>query len=215
LIPRRLIRVWLGPKPIPALFQDWWSRFADLHPDWERRTILEGDVPNLLAAGGPMQRIYEDCPTWAGASDVLRMAALFEMGGIYVDCDMMPLRSFEPLLDGGAFATERSGASFNNAVIGAPAGDPAVMAWGLELPEWYWTHRADTDRTDVLVGPTYLTHVWWDRPDVRHMPRQMFYPFRDFKYPRKGERAEIYETTEWPEEMLAAHYGNKNWGGKR
>ena len=38
-IPKRFIRVWLGPKPIPELFEKWWQEFKDIHPDYDFITI--------------------------------------------------------------------------------------------------------------------------------------------------------------------------------
>jgi hypothetical protein len=51
MIPKRFIRIWVGPKKMPGMFEDWWKEFQTIHPDYEFVTIRnESDLhtPNSL-----------------------------------------------------------------------------------------------------------------------------------------------------------------------
>ena len=66
----------------------------------------------------------------AHASDVARLAALLAHGGIYLDCDVLPLRSFTSLRRGaGATLALQSAGRAANAVVLAPRGAPFLRRW--------------------------------------------------------------------------------------
>ena len=43
IIPKQFIRIWLGPKKIPDLFEKWWTGFQNIHPDYKFITIVDED----------------------------------------------------------------------------------------------------------------------------------------------------------------------------
>ena len=66
----------------------------------------------------------------AHASDVARLAALLSHGGMYLDCDVLPLRPFTPLRRGaGATLAVQSAGRTANAVVLAPRGAPFLRRW--------------------------------------------------------------------------------------
>ena len=161
MIPKRFIRVWVGPKPIPELFEEWWQKFQDLHPDYEFKTIRGFDevpVPDSF------KKAIEGCTHYAGQSDIIRMLALYHIGGIYVDTDMLPLRSFESLRSQGQpFLGKRSGKAFEIAVMGSPKNHPAFGTLIQAFPAYHERnkHRA----TSVASGPAFYSSVLFGRPD--------------------------------------------------
>lgn len=209
-IPRRLIRVWLGSQEIDPRFEEWWEQFRDLHPGWETLTLSDEDsnlVPESLAD------IYARCSTYASRSDILRLCALLELGGIYVDVDVMPLRPFDVLLDDHRpFAGMRSPRSFESAVIGCPPGHPAMRDLLASLPSWYL--EQDGKAASVQTGPMFLSAGWFGRGDVRHLPTVLFYPYDGYMAPKREEKDLMFEEGNFPPQMLAAHYSNRRWGGK-
>ncbi len=64
--------------------------------------------PLLEAAGSPgLVDVYRELTTPAGRVNLLRMALLYERGGVYLDTDTVTLQSFRPLLaPGGIFCGE-------------------------------------------------------------------------------------------------------------
>ena len=231
-IPKRFIRIWLGPKKIPDLFKKWWLDFQSIHPDYEFITIT--DQESMLCneslnsnhkfidsnsfwetediAYYHLQPFYQKAKTYAGCSDILRIIALYEIGGIYIDTDMMPLKSFNGLLEESTpFACKRSGKSFESAVLGGPAKDPAFLSLLNAVPGWYELHK---EKVMIFAG-AFISHLWFGNPDIRHLPIKTFYPYSGFMAPKRHEKEKIFENTNnFPEEMIAAHFSNHIWGGK-
>lgn len=207
-IPRQFIRIWLGPHPLPQMFEDWWEGFKEIHPDFQFITLTDETVIELPPA---LEEIYYSVDTYAGRSDILRLLALYEFGGIYVDTDMMPLKSFERLLIDKPFIGMRSSKSFANGVIGCPAKHPAMYELINSLPAWYLEHR---DRSaSVQTGPAFVSAKWFGRDDIEHLAIETFYPYNGFMAPNRQKRLKIFTEKEFPPEMLAAHFGNHRWGG--
>ena len=233
MIPKRFIRVWVGPKPIPELFEKWWIDFQKIHPDYSFVTIA--DSSRLLRRRPSNEKhqyvsadsfwkssdtpyhhlhgLYKDASTYSGRSDYLRLIALYELGGIYVDTDMMPLKSFAPLLeDDRTFVGLRSAVSFATGVIGGRKGANTFEDAFSAFPAWLEAHK---DRScSVATGPGFISNVWFGREDVNHMPIGYFYPYNGFGQPKKDVRLEMFSTKDFPDEMYAAHFGNHGWGGK-
>jgi mannosyltransferase OCH1-like enzyme len=209
IIPKQFIRIWLGPKPMPKMFQDWWDDFKKIDPDFNFITLRD-EV--LMETQPILEDIYYSVDTYAGRSDILRLAALYELGGVYVDTDMMPLKSFNELLTDKPFIAKRSSKSFESAVIGCPAKHPAMLELINSLPEWYLEHK---DRSaSVQTGPAFVSAGWFGRPDIEHLPTKTFYPYNGFMAPKRHEKMMIFKNKQFPPEMIAAHFGNHRWGGK-
>ena len=210
-IPKRFIRVWLGPKPIPELFEKWWQEFKDIHPDYDFITIssyTKIELPDKL------EKIYNSGITYAGQSDIIRIVALYNLGGIYIDTDMMPLKSFDPLLeDSRTFIGLRSKSSFANGVIGGCKGDKSFKELLDSLPSWYENHK---DRScSVRTGPAFVSNVWFGKKEINHMPVEYFYPYNGFGQPKRDVRLKMFsDKSNFPDGMYAAHFGNHRWGGK-
>lgn len=208
MIPKRFIRVWVGHKPIPDLYEDWWGSFQRIHPDYELVTIRdksEVNVPDNL------QQIISECDTYAGQSDVIRMLALHQLGGIYVDTDVLCLKSFEQLRQQGMpFLGQRSGKAFEIAVMGSPANHPAFRTLIDTLPTWYEQHK---DRAaSVKTGPAFYSSVLFGRPDVLHIPKRVFYPWDGYQGPKRAKRDELFANpAKFPSSLLCAHYSKGSW----
>lgn len=211
MIPRRFMRVWLGPNPIPEMFEQWWAELGALHPGWELVTLREPAAKALLDFN--LRMVYDDCPHRSNQSDVLRYAALEQIGGIYLDVDVMPLRSFEPLLGDRSFAPMRSSKSLSNAIIGSPAGSPAARALVADLPRWYWAQ----EKSKPFIGPPHFNSVWNERDDVRRIARTVFYPHgQKWEFGRgpekQAEKDRVFAERDFPEETIAVHYSSMKWG---
>lgn len=215
MIPKRFLRIWLGTKERPAIFDEWWEAFRVLHPEYEFVTLTDADEARFIPP--ELSDVYRDADTYAGRSDILRLLALRDLGGVYVDTDIMPLRSFDPILaDAGerVFAGRRSRVSFESAVIGAPPEHPAILATLAALPSWYWAHAGRT--APVRTGPAFISSVLFGRPDVLHLPPKTFYPFNGFRAPKRVDKGILFSRIlkDPPSGMYSAHFSNHSWGGK-
>ena len=203
-IPKQFIRIWLGPKPCPQLFEDWWEGFKNIHPDYKFITITDNtDIPMPK----PIRDIYEEKGhSYSAKSDVLRILALYEYGGIYLDVDVMPIKSFDSLLGTQPFIGKRSSKSFGTGVIGSPARHPALLDALRRFPQWYSEWRGDGHHT--LHGPAWMSKEWFGREDITHLEPEVFYPYDGFMAPKTPEKIKIFQEANFPPEMIAAHYSN-------
>lgn len=92
-IPKKIHQVWIGDTPIPNKWKRCCDQVRDAHPDWEYKLWLNEDVQEIIK-NSPQNVIsayqrYCDQKIWALACDILRYALLYQIGGVYMDCDFM------------------------------------------------------------------------------------------------------------------------------
>ena len=182
-----------------------------LHVDYKFYTLKSFD--NLFVPY-EIKKIIPKITSCAGVSDILRLIALYNIGGIYLDTDVMPLRSFDKLIElDKPFLAKRSSKSFESAIIGSPKNHKAIKDVIDAFPKWYYEHLNNS--ASVQTGPTFVSSVLFGRDDVAHLPSKTFYPFNGFMAPKRHEKELMFQDkTNFPIEMIAAHYSNHRWGGK-
>lgn len=193
-IPRILHRT--VPATTDPTVEAYWAGFEAMHPDW---TLMTHRDP-LVASEWPLTSSkWGDAANGAQLADLIRLEALLRWGGIYVDSDVEPLRSLEPLLPLQAFAAWEDARCVPNAVMGAVPGHPAV--------------KACLDRMlDLIPGPTWeagpgvLTEILPGRSDVLLLPPGSFYPYHYSTKERAGE--DFRKTQPW---AFAVHHWAGSW----
>jgi hypothetical protein len=106
--------IWLGSE-LPEFTRSNIARFEKLHPDWDIKLWQEipAEVPTQI------KELILKLPLLCTRSDVLRIWLLHEYGGIYVDADVYPVRSFSELRHfTHFFCTENGGTTATNCVVG-------------------------------------------------------------------------------------------------
>ena len=168
-IPRVLHRVWVGDGPIPGQFECFWDKWHALNPGWDFRTWRDGDLGWLTN-----RHLFEGTESPAGRSDIARYEVLLH-GGLYVDCDVEPLKALDDeLTDHRAIAARDDGVHICTAVMGCEANHPAVRYLVRALPSWANQHRGS--RPNLRTGPIFVTAKWKNRKDVTILPTEAFYP---------------------------------------
>ena len=117
MIPRVLHRIWLG-SPVREEHDLIWERWRSLFPDYELVTWAEAQLADV---GLPEH--FETARTFAEQSDIARLRVLNEVGGVYVDCDVEPLKRFDSLWSPGdrlVVFEESPGLICNGIVASAP-----------------------------------------------------------------------------------------------
>jgi mannosyltransferase OCH1-like enzyme len=199
VIPRVFWRVWLD-EAVPERLNGFWRGFQRHHPTWAFRTVDDSrDMPWMRPA---IRRVFDQCTTHAGRSDVVRYEALYQFGGVYVDADVECLRPFDELVaEASPFAGWEDERLVCPTVIGCPPKHPALGDLLDILPEW--VERRPNQPPNHQTGPYLFTACWRWRDDVRLLPSQTFYPVH---WSSKKELGGPYPTS-----SFAVHHWDAGW----
>ena len=198
-IPRTAHFIWLGGAP-PPFATDHLAAFRRHNPDWEVRlwTAPPAGMPAEL------RTIYDACDLLCQQADVLRYWLLHRYGGVYLDCDVLTLRSFEPLRRHEAFAARQCDGRVNIAVLGSVAGGVAMDVLLRAVREAVRTDGAKRTK----YGPALLTNLFGDSGRTHHLsvlPEHYFYLFRWHRDSARNEAHRFrHADTSERQRMLAA-----------
>lgn len=186
MIPKILHTVLLGPKEPHPSVKVYRDTFQALHPDWQ---IMQWNDGNISELGLTPEAIFHG--TAAGSSNIVRLAALYKFGGVYIDTDVEAIRSFDGLLHHRAFIARQPDGVFCNAVIGA---EPEHI-WIDEMLGKVIPHQKDNDAA-------WACHLiqWTDRSEVTELPPDTFYPWGHNQTPKPPTK-----------QTLALHHWEGSW----
>lgn len=116
MIPKIIHYVWVGnnpkPKDIKKCMKTWKKHLKDYK-------IIEWNESNFDISSHPFVKKAYEAKKWAYVSDYIRMYAIYNYGGIYLDTDVLVLENFDKFLDNKVFVGfERENYPFT-AVFGA------------------------------------------------------------------------------------------------
>jgi len=120
MIPKIIHYCWFGLKEKPESILAYIRTWREKLPDYQ---IIEWNENNFdVHCNTYVSQAYE-LKKFAFVSDVCRLHALKQMGGIYLDTDVQVLKTFDPFLDCDSFiGEEQNGKLLGTAVIGATKG---------------------------------------------------------------------------------------------
>ena len=97
MIPHIIHYCWFGGNPLPPLAERCIASWRENMPDWE---YMRWDETNFDIAVAPLyvRQAYE-ARKFAFVSDYVRLWALEQFGGLYMDVDFMVFRPFDDLMD--------------------------------------------------------------------------------------------------------------------
>ncbi len=196
-IPRILHRT--VPAETSDQVEAWWAEFERLHPGWETKTYREPIDPAEWPLTGDL---FARCQNGAQKAGLIRLECLVRDGGVYVDSDVEPFRSLEPLLQLQAFAGWEDETTVPDAVLGARQGHPAFRVM-IEKARAVIEGGGDAWNS----GPGVATEVLPGRPDVLVMPPGAFYPHHYLEKAAAGTRT----TNPW---VFVEHKWHHSWGSE-
>ncbi len=101
MIPKKIHYCWFGRGEMPQAAKDCMATWRKYMPDWEYKLWNEDNFD--VHCNAYCSEAYK-AGKYAFVSDVARLKALHDEGGLYLDTDVEVFRSFEPLLGYHAFA---------------------------------------------------------------------------------------------------------------
>lgn len=208
-------RFWAG-REMPEDYEVYGDMWVDLNPDWnvqlwDERCLV--DFPRLKPVFDDLYRRdagRKGIELYVQLADVVGYALIEKWGGVYVNCDMQPVRSLPPLPD-MAWASYENTEDWRvvNAAIGAP--EPRNPFWSRLLdglsPRYFANPTAEMVET---TGPAYLTELARAHPEEIHiLPTASFNPVH-WKQIDPGGDASAW-VSRLSEDTIAVHH----WGHKR
>lgn len=121
LIPKKIHYCWFGRKPLPTFLKKCIDSWKQLCPDYE---IIEWNEDNYNVLRHAYTKQAYEKRRFGFVTDVARLDILYEYGGIYLDTDVMLLKSLNDLLyQEGFIGTEKWGNINSGGGCGFSAGN--------------------------------------------------------------------------------------------
>jgi mannosyltransferase OCH1-like enzyme len=171
MIPKILHQCWIG-EMVPGDIATWMLKIKEMHPDWPYKIWTMEDILPEFRDKPAIRRA-------AGAANYLRVKALCDYGGIYVDADCEPIRPLDPLLQYDAIcgiqdyvAADNYTVRLGSAVMGSSQGHPWA-AWQMTNFDYedgdpaqsvYLASRAPREGLTVLPESAFYPYRWDEDP---------------------------------------------------
>lgn len=136
MIPKIIHYTWLGGNLLPELAETCIASWKKHMPDWEYK---RWDETNFDIAAAPLyvRQAYE-ARKFAFVSDYVRLWALEQYGGLYMDVDFEVFRPFDELMDKYPAFAGYEGSKRNPVMMGVLASEPHG-AWVRDMLSTYET----------------------------------------------------------------------------
>ena len=121
-IPKIIHYCWFGGKPKPPLAEKCIASWKKYCPDYEIREWNEDNF-DLTHVPKYVRQAYE-AGRWAFVTDYVRLCALTEHGGVYMDTDVEVVKPLDPYLKHEAFAGFESIDRVQTGLLACEAGFP-------------------------------------------------------------------------------------------
>ena len=145
MIPKIIHYVWVGGNPKPKNIQRCMKTWTKHLQDYQ---IIEWNEDNFdIHENKYVEQAYQ-AKKWAFVSDYIRAKAVYEMGGIYMDTDVLVLDNLHDLLNNRAFVGFENKENPFTAVFGAEKGHPLIK----DMLSYYDDRDFTFDKQDQLVG---------------------------------------------------------------
>lgn len=215
--PKILHRLWIGPAPMPGAYVEYGELWAEMNPGWTVKLWSEEELEDLHMIN---RRIWDHIKTHGGGTaialkpevaratqlaDVAAYELIYRFGGVYVNCDMEPLRPLSelPIRDGDAWACREIAHWINNGAIGGPIGHRFWRAVIEQLPIRY--NAMPGQPMNVTTGPHLLTDVA-DRVDGLKVLDRNTFNFASYGDVALGGDASRYREAAYKAGAIALHH---------
>ena len=161
---------------MPGHLARYLDRWQQLHPGWEFTLWTPDNLPRLRNQDMfDRPEVFSPASNpWQWRSDLSRYEILHDLGGVYVDCDLEPLRPIDDLTDSEFIAYEDD-RFVNNAFMGVAPGSAWISNILNGLRESVLAQPFA--RVNRQIGAYYLTRLVRRHPEVTILPAELVYPY--------------------------------------
>lgn len=121
MIPKVIHYCWMSGEPFPELIQECIDTWKKILPDYQ---IIEWNKENFDVNISSFTKEAFEAKKYAFVSDYVRLYALYNYGGIYLDSDIKVLKSFTDLLNNRAFSGFESNDRVGVWLLASEKGNP-------------------------------------------------------------------------------------------
>ncbi len=204
MIPKIIHYCWFGNHPIPKHLKkciDSWSKFL---VDYE---FIKWDESNFDINSTKWTKQAYSKKKYAFVSDYVRLKVLYEYGGIYLDTDVMVLKSFDSFLGYQAFTGFESKNKLTSAIIGAEKRFPIIKTFlDTYTNKPFINNGKNNDianvvmMTDICVSYGFIPNNTYQVIQGMHIFPQTYFCPLDF-----------YHNKNFTENTHAIHYFDASW----
>lgn len=154
MIPKTIHYCWFGGNPKSEVIEKCIASWKQYCPDWE---IIEWNESNFDVSLMPYTEEAYAAKKWAFVSDVARLYAVYEYGGIYLDTDVELLQRIERVCQYDAVFAFETNLNINTGVgFGAVVHQSAV---GKMLETYQGRHFIKNGKQDLMPCPKANTEA--------------------------------------------------------
>jgi len=181
MIPKIIHYCWFGRARTSELNQRCLKSWRRILPNYQIKEWNEENSPleNLYCREAYRRGL------WSKLSNHVRLHALYNDGGVYLDTDVEVLKDFEPLLSNKCFLGFQQSISdtdwVNGAVLGSQARHPFIKRC-LDMTEERYAQQGEFVRcpstiTTILTSMGLTEYRLQELEDVKIYPAEYFYPY--------------------------------------
>jgi mannosyltransferase OCH1-like enzyme len=176
MIPKILHLCWISGDPYSPLIDNCLNSWKRVLPDYE---IIYWNRERVCEIESIWLRETIESKKYAFASDYVRLYALFNFGGIYLDADVEIIKSFGPLLQNKSFIGLESSLDIEAAVIGAePKSDWVKSCLNYYIDRHFIGENGEMDLTPL---PIIINHILANSYglviDAKSLPNEFIKPY--------------------------------------
>lgn len=123
MIPKIIHYCWFGGKEKPELAVKCIASWKEFCPDYK---IIEWNEQNFDIASNAYVRQAYEAKKYAFVTDYVRLYAMYTIGGVYMDTDVMVLRNLDPYLIHDAFSGFESTTKIPTGIMAAEKHNPLM-----------------------------------------------------------------------------------------
>jgi len=166
MIPKVLHYCWFSGDPFPTKVEECLASWKEHLPDYSFRLW---DKTSLEELGADYLKEALAKEKWACAADYVRLYALYQYGGVYLDTDVLLFHSLNPMLQSAAFIGKESSIHFEGRLssqyltshcFGAEKGHPFVKDC-LDYFEGRHFVQSTNERLplSLRIAPVFLPYI--------------------------------------------------------
>lgn len=206
MIPKTIHYCWFGGKAKPAYVKKCMESWHQYCPDY---TFKEWNEDNYDISQVPFVKEAYQSQKWAFVSDYVRLDVIEKYGGIYLDTDVLLVRSPDEVLNQACFVAVDEGGINTGIGFGAISHHWMIQNMLAEYQNKHFINNGEMDITPCnLVCTPLFVDLGYDpkNPATQYLEDITIYA-KDYFDPLDGATSEMYQTSH----TIGIHLKSGSW----